>query len=102
LLHEDWDYKTKGLVLNMSAEPTNVEGSKKVFSITAKTPCILRTTRNIGIGSSYAEVREAYKGFIDESSSDLTLITVGSVYGGILFSFKDEKVETIFFGAAAE
>lgn len=102
LLHEDWDYKKKGLVLNMISEARRPEQTRNVFSITAKTPCMYKTTRGIGIGSTYAEVREKYKGMIDESTTDNTMITVGTVYGGILFSFKDDKVETIFLGAAAE
>jgi hypothetical protein len=102
LMHEDWDYQAKGIMINLASEPNNKEISRKIFSITAKAPCVFKTTRNIGIGSSYPEVQQAYKGLIDESTSDATLITVGSVYGGILFSFKNDKVETIFFGAAAE
>ncbi len=101
-LHSDWDYKTKGLVVNISADPMNENNTKMVFSITAKAPCSYKTSRGIGIGSSYDEVTAAYKNAIDQSSSDPTLITVGSVYGGIIFSFKDSKVETIFYGAAAE
>lgn len=102
MLHEDWDYKRKGLVLNMISEARKPEQTRNVFSITAKAPCTYKTTRGIGIGSSYAEVTQMYKGMIDESTTDQTMITVGTVYGGILFSFKGDKVETIFLGAAAE
>jgi hypothetical protein len=54
------------------------------------------------IGSSYAEVQEAYKKDIDPEATDKTQITVGSVYGGIIFSFKNDKAEKIFLGAEAE
>jgi hypothetical protein len=100
--HENWDYKAQGLVINMSSANPSPTSTRSIVSITAKAPCSLKTTRDIGIGSSYEEVVVAYKGFIDASSSDETLITVGSVYSGILFSIKDKKVETIFLGAAAE
>ncbi|HEV7779643.1 MAG TPA: hypothetical protein VGO58_00175 [Chitinophagaceae bacterium] len=100
--HEAWDYKTQGLVINMSSDKLNADKTRSVFSITAREACPFKTTRNISIGSSYAEVTEAYKNAIDQSSTDTTMITVGSVYGGIIFSFKNNKVETIFFGSAAE
>ena len=102
LLHEDWTYKSKGLVLNMSSDKTNVEGSLSIFSITATSPCSFKTKAGVGIGSSYIEVQKAYKKDIDAEATDKTQITVGSVYGGIIFTFKDDKVSTIFLGAAAE
>ncbi len=102
LMHEDWTWKAKGLVLGMSSEHTNPEGSLAIFSITAKAPCDFKTRANIGIGNSYAEVNEAYKRDIDASVTDKTQIVVGSVYGGISFSFKNDKVEKIFLGAMAE
>ncbi len=102
LMHEDWNWRGKGLVLNMSSDRTNAESSLSIFSITSKSPCSFKTKANIGIGSSYAEVQEAYKKDIDATATDKTQITVGSVYGGIIFTFKDDKVATIFLGAAAE
>ncbi len=102
LLHEDWTWAGKGLVLNMSSDKTNVESSLSIFSITAKSPCSFKTKAGVGIGSSYTEVQEAYKKDIDAEATDKTQITVGSVYGGIIFTFKDDKVTSIFLGAAAE
>jgi hypothetical protein len=102
LMHEDWNYKARGIMINMSSDPTNTDKTRAIFSITARNPCTLTTTRKIGIGSSYAEVMAAYKGLIDASMTDNTVITVGSVYGGIVFSFEGEKVHTIFLGAVAE
>ena len=44
-----------------------------------------------------------YEKDIDKSNSNTTTITVGSIYGGIIFTFgKDDKADTIFIGAAAE
>jgi hypothetical protein len=56
----------------------------------------------MGMGSSYAEVETAYKKDIDPEATDKTQITVGSVYGGIIFSFRNDKVSRIFLGAEAE
>jgi len=101
LLHEDWTWADKGLTLNLSSEIGKVESSLSVFSVTAKSPCTFKTKAGMGIGSSYEEVQAAYKGHIDPASGDTTII-VGSVYGGIIFTFKEKKVVEIFLGAAAE
>lgn len=101
MLHEDWTYKAKGLVINISSEKKTPAESKTLFSISAKAPCTFKTRAGMGIGSSYAEVKEAYKRDIDPQSEP-SQIVVGSVYGGIIFTFKNEKAETIFLGAAAE
>lgn len=99
LTHQDWVYKTKGISLNISSDKYS---GPEVFSITITSPCAYKTKMNVGIGSSYQEVRDAYSKDIDPTATDKTTITVGSVYGGIIFSFKNDKVEKIFVGAAAE
>ena len=100
LMHQDWLYKFKGITLNMD----NSKGNDKqaIFSITITSPCTLKTKTNMGIGSTYNEVMAAYANNIDKSFTDKATITVGSVYGGIIFSFKNDKAEKIFIGAAAE
>ena len=102
LLHEDWTWKSKGLVLNMSSDKNNISGSMVVFTITATAPCSFKTKAGMGIGSTYAVVKEAYKKDIDPEATDKTQITVGSVYGGIIFNFKNDKAERVFLGAEAE
>ncbi len=102
LLHEDWTWKKNGLVLNMSSDKNNTDSTLSIFSITAQAPCFFKTKAGVGIGSSYAEVDAAYKNDIDPYSTNKTQITVGDVYGGIIFSFKDDKAIKIFLGAAAE
>jgi len=102
LLHEDWTWKSKGLQMNMSSDKTNVEGTIAIFSITAEAPCDFKTKAGVGIGNSYAEVEATYKKDIDPEATDKTQITVGSIYGGIIFSFKNDKVNKIFLGAEAE
>lgn len=101
LLHEDWTWKSKGLIINLSSEIGDTT-TLKVFSIRAKAPCTFKTKANIGIGSSYAEVQEAYSRDINAEESNKEQVTVGSIYGGIIFTFRNDKVESIFLGAAAE
>ena len=99
LKHRDWTYNSLGLVLNIMTDNDEVE---RVFSITATSPCTFKTKTGAGIGSTYPEVENLYKKDIDKEQTDKTQIVVGSVYGGIIFSFKNDKVERIFIGAAAE
>jgi len=101
LIHQDWVYKSKGIKLNMD----NNTGKDKqtIFSITISSPCTFKTKKNMGIGSTYKEVMAAYEKDIDKSATDNKTITVGSVYGGIIFTFsKADKADTVFIGAAAE
>ena len=102
LMHEDWVWEKKGLVIGMTWDKTKKTNTLAIFSITARTPCAFKTKAGMGIGSSYAEVQEAYKKNIDPEATDKTQITVGSVYGGIIFSFEKDKVSNVFLGAAAE
>jgi hypothetical protein len=102
LMHEDWTWKNKGLVLNLSSEKSSAEATRAVFSITANAPCTFKTRAGMGIGSTAAEVQEAYKRDINPEESSKEQITVGSVYGGIIFTLKNDKVASIFLGAAAE
>lgn len=102
LMHEDWIYNSKGLLLNMSYAKGVTDGPKYISSIRANEKCTFKTRAGIGIGNSYTEVQEAYKRDIDASATNQEQITVGSIYGGIIFTFKNEKVTAIFLGAAAE
>jgi len=100
LMHQDWIYKSKGITVNMDKSK---EGTQTIFSITVSSPCTFKTRKNMGIGSTYKEVMAAYEKKIDKTASDNKTITVGSVYGGIIFTFgKDDKADTFFIGAAAE
>jgi len=74
----------------------------EVFSISITSPCTFKTNKNIGIGSTYDEVMTTYAQEIDKTSSDENVVTVGSLYGGIIFEFSNKKVSKIFVGAAAE
>lgn len=101
LMHQDWVYKTKGITLNM--DDNKGKDKQTIFAITITSPCSYKTKKNMGIGSTYKEVMAAYEKDVDKSASDNKTITVGSVYGGIIFTFsKADKADTIFIGAAAE
>jgi hypothetical protein len=98
---QEWRYPAQGLKLNMASEKKG--GAKRVQSITANAPCQLATKRGIKIGSSIAEVTKAYKNVQDKEQSEPgKTFVAGSVYGGVIFTFKDGKVVQIFVGAAAE
>ena len=102
LMHQDWVWKAKGLVLNMSYDKADPGNTAIIYTITAQAPCTYKTKAGMGLGSTYAEVQQAYKKDIDPEATDATQITVGSVYGGIIFSFTNDKASRIFVGAEAE
>jgi hypothetical protein len=102
LVHQDWVWNKKGLEIGMSYENGKENETAKIWSITAFAPCTYKTRAGMGMGNSYAEVENAYKKDIDPEATDKTQITVGSVYGGIIFSFENDKVNRVFLGAAAE
>lgn len=96
-----WEYKDKGIVLQMASEEE--KGKMKVNSISITAPCNLKTARGIGIGSKKEDVMKAYKDCpVDKDFTTEDQLVIGSVYGGVFFSFKDGKVKGIFIGAGAE
>jgi len=99
LTHQEWNYKTKGIVLDMSGQSEN---DFTLGSITITPPCTLKTKAGIGIGSPLTEVTNAYKSYIDPELSDTAYVVAGSVYGGVVFTFGNQKVSSVFIGAAAE
>jgi hypothetical protein len=98
---QEWRYPAQGLELNMASKTKG--GVKSVLTITATAPCKLATKKGIKIGSSIAEVTKAYQDVQDKEQSDAgKTFVAGSIYGGVIFTFKDGKVVQIFVGAAAE
>jgi len=99
--HQTWQCPACGLKLGMVSEKRG--GMKSVESITLTAPCTMATKRGIRIGSTEQAVRKAYKkDWNKEDSTQSGSFVAGSIYGGILFQFKDGKVSRIFLGAAAE
>ncbi len=99
-LYQEWEYKTKGISLNMGSEQD--PSAMVISSITITSPCTFKTDKKMGIGNTYNEVMTAYEKDIDKESSNKNSIVAGTLYGGIIFTFKDDKVVKIFVGAAAE
>ena len=97
--HQTVKYIEKGIELDLIIQSDSV---KTVNMITIQAPCKFKTSRGIGIGSTYETVAERYEEYIDKSMSGPKFIVCGSFYGGILISFEEHKVVSIFIGAAAE
>lgn len=97
--YQSYIYNSLGLRLDLVLSP---DSSFNVKMITIKSPCDYKSSRGIGINSSYDDVKKYYHKYIDYNSSDSNNIVAGSVYGGILFKFENNKVKSIFIGAAAD
>jgi hypothetical protein len=99
--HQKWEYAGCGITLGMVSEKKGA--SKSVNSITLVNPGNLSTKRGIGIGNTKQEVMEAYRPYWNkEDSKSFNIFVAGSIYGGLMFDFKNGKVSRIFLGAAAE
>lgn len=101
LYHQKWNYPQQGIILDMAGETE--QGSSIISSIRVQAPSQLKTKRGIGIGDSSAKVKQAYAQEEDEAapiSSDY--FVAGSVYGGLIFEFKNNQVIEMFLGAMAE
>jgi len=101
-----WSWGAQGVTFAMS----ETSGSFTVLSMTLQTPSTLTTSRGIGLGATFEAVDAAYREFRGQGREDgepeqWSLedgITVGSIYGGTMFTFTDGKVSHIFVGAGAE
>lgn len=99
--HQNWVYKSCGLTLGLWRE--HQKATQTIFSLRITSPSQLKTKRGIGIGSTAQAVLKAYaKEYNPEESQKNQTIVVGSVYGGLIFTLKNGKVNEIFMGAAAE
>jgi hypothetical protein len=98
---QTWRFPGCGVELKMASEKKG--GVKTVAAITVTAPCTLRTKQGIGIGSTEAEVIQAYARYNDEDGTQKgRCFVAGSIYGGVIFTFTGGKVSKIFIGAAAE
>jgi hypothetical protein len=98
--HQEWKYSQAGVILGMVSEKKG--GHKTIDSITITSPSKLKTQRGIGIGSSAAAVAQAYGRFRNKEDSTPERFVAGSNFGGVIFSFQQGQVSSIFIGAAAE
>lgn len=99
--HQKWESIGCGVTLSMVSEKKGA--AKSIESISLVSPSTLSTKRNIRIGSAKQEVIKAYKSHWNKEDSKLTGgFVAGSIYGGVMFTFENGKVNSIFLGAAAE
>lgn len=99
--HQKWVSFRCGISLDMASDKKG--GAKTIFSIAVISPSVLRTQRNIQIGSTRQEVINAYRDEQDtENSMPSGSFIAGSIYGGLIFNFENNKINRIFLGAAAE
>lgn len=96
---QEWRYPDKGLQLTFGSEEQSAPATLQ--RIQAGAPCDLRTSRNIGLGDSAADIKKAYHGLLDDSCSE-ELLVVGTIYDGVMFTIKEGRVVEIFIGAGAE
>lgn len=100
----EWKYPDCGIILKMASEKKRAP--KSVSSITVSHPCTLATKQGIRIGSTEEEVLKSYGQYQDEESLLFSTkgeqFVAGSIYGGMIFTFKKGRVTGIFLGAAAE
>ena len=95
-----WEWPSKGIVLGMASDKRTGPFTLRTIDVTA--PSTFATTRGVTIGMAAAELPARYQRNVDEGRDDPNLYLVGSMYGGMLFTLKDDKVAEIFLGAMAE
>lgn len=98
--HQEWHFAC-GVDLGMVSERKG--GKKTVQTIKVSGESALKTSRGIGLGASEQDVSKAYaKEWSKDESKMPDLFVAGSLYGGVMFTFKEHRVSEIFIGAAAE
>ncbi len=60
----------------------------------------LCTNREICMGSSTKEVIKAYAGTLESTDPESESLIAGTVYGGLLFTFENNKLVYLFLGEA--
>ena len=100
---QTWSYPDQGLTLGMYSDSR--KSAQTIGAITIKAPSTLTTKLGVGIGSPRKVVLDAYGKMRDPefpSGDKEEVFLAGSIYGGIFFTFKKDKVSEIFLGAGAE
>lgn len=97
--HQTYFYKNLGIELDMIGD--NLD-TKKVNMITIYKPCKFKTSSGIAIGSKLSELEGEYGKYYNKEFSDKENFVAGSIYGGVIFTLKNNEVESIFIGVSAE
>jgi len=103
LYHWSVIYDANGYMHISFVNETGQHEGGRVYSILTATYHSDTTARGIRLGSTRADVLEAYADVINEEDSRGNRIVAGSVYGGVFF-FMDhnDEVEMIFVGASTQ
>jgi hypothetical protein len=95
-----WFYKLQGLEIIFVRDEKNIQLAR---SVKLYLPSELKTSKGIGIGSSKNDVKKAYKIEIKKTGKISTEeITIGDECYGIIFTFENDIVKSIFIGAYCE
>ncbi|HQV07459.1 MAG TPA: hypothetical protein PKW62_11885, partial [Chitinophagaceae bacterium] len=78
----------------------NADTNFQIFSITISSPSTIKTKKQIGIGSTYEEVMQAYQNEIDPAASSAKLVVVGSLNGGLLIYLHNHQVIRLSSGTS--
>jgi hypothetical protein len=95
-----WDWPAQGVSLLLDSDTQS--GTFSIAAMTIHAPCAYKTSKNVGVGATRAEVEQAYGAAVNQEESGADSIVVGSTYGGMIFTIADGKVSEVFVGAAAE
>lgn len=94
------NYPSKGIKLGTNGKN---ESDQTVNMIFISSPCTLKTSKNIGIGSTKEALVSAYQPHLKpEQYQDKAEMILGSLYGGMIVNFKNEKVSEMSLGVFAE
>jgi hypothetical protein len=77
------------------------QGPWQARDVSVSAPSSYATKRGIRIGSTRADVERLYPRSLDDQQQDPDTYVVGSIYGGMLFSFTRDRVSAISIGVFA-
>jgi hypothetical protein len=93
-------WRWAGVEVDVTADTRS--GPWTTRSVTVTAPPAFATRRGVHVGSARAEVLKLYPGEPGEVDDRPQEHLAGSPYGGMLFTFKDDKVASITIGVFAE
>ncbi|MBU1238486.1 hypothetical protein KKF84_04100 [Myxococcota bacterium] len=94
----EWKWTKKGV----SASLDSSGKTTKVTFLSVSAPFTGTTTCGIGIGSTVEAMKKIYDKYFDRDFTKEGNYVVGSIYGGLAFTSKDNRINQISMGAFAE